>query len=83
MPTVLRVRNLRFYFYANEHDPPHVHVTIGKAGAYPHAKVLLETLEVRSVQGFSRADMTKILEIIETFQEPLLDAWEVFFGEEE
>jgi len=60
-----------------------VHVTIGKAGTYPHAKVLLETLEVRSVQGFSRADMTKILEIIETFQEPLLDAWEVFFGEEE
>ncbi len=83
MPVVLRVRNLRFYFYAHEHGPAHVHVTIGKASAYPHVKILLETLEVQSVQGFSKIDVAKILEVAETFQEPLLDSWEEHFGEKE
>lgn len=83
LPTILRVRNLRFFFFLNEHDPPHVHVTIGTGVEYPHAKVLLETFEVKSVRGFSRSDMAKILEVVETFQEPLLDAWEAYFGEED
>ncbi len=83
LPTVLRVRNLRFFFYVNEHDPPHVHVTIGKGADYPHAKVLLETLAVIAVRGFSKADVAKILDVAETYQELRLDAWEAYFGEEE
>lgn len=56
----MRVRNLRFFFYAHEHEPAHVHVTIGKGATYPHAKILLETLEVKSVRGFSKADVAML-----------------------
>ncbi len=83
MPTLLRIRNLRFFFYMNEHDPPHVHVTISKGTDFPHAKVLLETLDVTAVRGFSKADVAKILDVAETYQEFLIDAWEDYFGEED
>jgi len=79
----MRVRKLCFFFYVNEHDPPHVHVTIGKGTDYPHTKVLLETPDVTAVRRFSKADVAKILDVTETYQEFLLDAWEAYFGEEE
>ena len=74
---------VNFFFFLNEHDPPDVHVTIGKGTDYPQAKLLLETLDVIAVRGFSKADVGKILDVAETYQEFLLDAWEAYFGEEE
>ena len=26
MPTVLRTKGYRFFFYINDHDPPHIHI---------------------------------------------------------
>ena len=83
VPTILRIRNLRFYFYSGEHEPPHVHVSIGKSREFPHVKVVLTTLDVTSVRGFSRSDVAKIVNIVEAYREHLLDAWEDYFDEEE
>jgi len=26
MPTIVRISGYRFFFYVNDHDPPHIHV---------------------------------------------------------
>jgi hypothetical protein len=33
MPTILRVRGFRFFFYINDHAPMHVHVEKGEGTA--------------------------------------------------
>ena len=83
MPTVMRVGSLRFFFYAKDHDPPHVHVSMGKNTDYPHLKIDLQSLEVTSVRGFSKSDVGKILKIVKTYQIFLMDYWEDHFHEEE
>lgn len=42
LPTLLWEKGFKFFFYANEHEPKHIHVL--KSGDY--AKIDLKTLEV-------------------------------------
>lgn len=38
MPTLLYVNGLKFFFYSNEHEPKHIHITKNEA----FAKINLE-----------------------------------------
>jgi hypothetical protein len=53
MPTVLRIGKLRFYFYANDHKPIHIHV---KGGSGIAKAVLEPAVEIVESVGFSPAD---------------------------
>jgi hypothetical protein len=55
MPTVLRLRGNRFFFFSNEaQEPPHIHV----AQAERYAKFWLEPVALDRNRGFRRSELT-------------------------
>jgi len=77
MPTVLRVRGFRVYFYSHEpNEPPHVHVD--KSGA--SAKLWLEPVSVARNLGFVPRDLAEVVLLVQQSRTALLEAWHGFFG---
>jgi hypothetical protein len=73
MPTVLRARGYRFWFYqADLMEPPHVHV--GKAGN--EAKYWLNPLNLANVRGFRAHELNEIERILTQHREYLLRVWQ-------
>ena len=58
MPTLLIQDGFKFFFYANEHLPKHIHIIKGEG----FAKINLEDLSVVE-NYFSGSDLRKILQI--------------------
>ena len=76
MPTVLRTRGYRFYFYSHEpNEPPHVHVDKGGASV----KVWLEPVAIARNSGFSATELTEIVRLVQQSRSALLEAWHEFF----
>ena len=60
MPTLLREEGFIFFFYANEHEPKHIHVRKGDE----FAKIELGTLRV--VRNYMKLnDIKRALEIVQ------------------
>jgi hypothetical protein len=77
MPTILRVRGFRFYFYSHEpNEPPHIHVD--KAGA--SAKLWLEPVGVALNMGFAPHDLAEVVLLVRQSRIALLERWHDFFG---
>ena len=77
MPTVLRVRGFRVYFYSHEpNEPPHVHVD--KSGA--SAKLWLEPVSVARNLGFASRDLAEVVLMVQRSRTVLLEAWHDFFS---
>ena len=74
MPVVLRVGGFAFGFYANEHDPPHVHVRY--AGGF--VIVDIETANVRRNVGMKPHDMLRAVRLVEAHRDVLLAGWIAF-----
>jgi len=75
VPTLLNQNGLKFFFYANEHEPKHVHVMKND----DFAKVELTNLRV--VQNFlSPKDLKLALEIIKENQEKFERIWDEWFN---
>ncbi len=68
MPTILRVRGYRFFFYVNDHHPPHIHVEKERSTA----KFLLKNAELVKSKRFNANELNEIrmviLENIELFK---------------
>ena len=78
MPTVLRERGFRFFFYADDKtEPRHVHVQLEARTA----KFWLEPIECERSSGFSRSELMDIYELIVERREVLLRKWDEFFGD--
>ncbi|EMS34753.1 hypothetical protein C943_03440 [Mariniradius saccharolyticus AK6] len=75
MPTVLNVFGYRFFFYSNDHDPPHIHVEKGNATA----KFLLRPIELVKSKGFGAKDLKEIRKFIELYQLTLERSWNEYF----
>ncbi|SFR49065.1 DUF4160 domain-containing protein [Thiomicrospira sp. ALE5] len=75
MPTLLNFDGFKFFFYANDHLPAHVHVL--KGGSW--AKIELENLEVVS-SSFKPAELKKVLEIVNQHQQEFLEKWYEWFS---
>ena len=77
MPTIFILLGFRFMFYANDHEPIHVHVCKGGA------KAKFEILPVKLVknQGFKIAELKMIESIIEENQEIIAEHWNRFFNQ--
>ncbi len=80
MPTVLRTRGYRFFFYSNEgrpREPAHIHVEQGGK----EAKFWLRP-EVHLAYniGFNSSALRQLLALIEANRERIEKAWNEFFG---
>ena len=74
LPTLLNKNGFKFFFYANEHEPMHIHVMKGEA----FAKVELDNLKV--VQNYLKPkDLKKALDIISEHQESFRRIWNEWF----
>ena len=75
MPTLLNLNGFKFFFYANEHEPMHIHVM--RADGF--AKIELENLSV--VQNYLKPkDLKMALDIIKENKEDFERAWYEWFS---
>ena len=78
MPRILVIFGLRFYFFANEHLPIHVHLE----NADGLAKIALEP-EIKLVEnnGIKPKDIKRAMSIVEQYREEFIEKWIEFHGE--
>ena len=75
MPTLLNQNGFKFFFYANEHEPKHIHIMKNEG----FAKVELKNLTV--VQNYLKAkDLKLALEIIEKNKSEFERIWDEWFN---
>ncbi len=73
MPVVLRTQGFTFKFYANDHDPPHVHVCYGGAAC----RVLLGSLAVTH-SNMKQNDEARAIQLVAANRGTLSRAWTLF-----
>ena len=75
MPTLLNQDGFKFFFYANEHAPKHIHVMKNDA----FAKIELENLGV--IQNYLKPkDLKRALEIIAENKNEFERVWDEWFN---
>jgi len=75
LPTLLKINGFKFFFYANEHEPKHIHVIKGEG----FAKINLENLEV--VKNYLKPkDLKEALEITKKYQNDFIRSWNEWFN---
>lgn len=77
MPTVLRVKGYRFFFFSLEgEEPPHIHVE----QAERYAKLWLKPVSIARAKGFRSSELTDILQIVQNNQLLFQERWREYFG---
>ncbi len=76
MPTLLIKEGFKFFFYANEHLPMHIHVAKGSG----YAKIDLQTLQA-SENYFRVSELKRALEITAEHQRNFARKWNEFFSQ--
>jgi hypothetical protein len=77
MPEVFRIFGIRFYFYANEHLPIHIHVQ----NANGKAKFqVLPTIKLIDNKGLKSSEIKLAEGIIEENKILIIRSWEAFHG---
>lgn len=76
MPTLLIKDGFRFFFYANEHEPKHVHVMKGDDFAR------FELVSLRVTQDFMKPkDLRDALELVKLHRLDFERRWDEYFGQ--
>ena len=77
MPTLLRWKGYRFFFYSADHwEPPHVH--IAKDGR--EAKIWLHDLTVAVNMGYASHELGEIMRKTREERDTFLEEWNDYFG---
>lgn len=77
MPTVLRYRGKRFFFFSLEGtEPPHIHVERGEC----YAKFWLDPVSLAHSRGFRNYEIVEIKRIIEKNKTLFEEKWHGHFG---
>lgn len=80
MPTILRERGFRFFFFSLEGDePPHVHVEKGDACA----KFWLNPVELAQNHGFRGHELSRLRQMVLARRATFEEAWHEHFGVED
>ncbi|BAP58139.1 hypothetical protein THII_3842 [Thioploca ingrica] len=75
MPTLLIQEGFKFFFYANEHEPKHIHVM--KGGNF--AKIELATLRV--INNYMKPkEINQVISIIELHKNEFERKWDEYFS---
>jgi hypothetical protein len=76
MPTVLKYRAYRIYFYSHEpNEPPHVHVDRDDLSA----KFWLNPVSLARNLGFNARELRQVERMVVENQTSLLEAWNGYF----
>ncbi len=76
MPTVFVLLRFRFYFFANNHDPVHIHISKGGSEAKYN---LIPKIRLVKNLGFKKSELKIIEAVIEENQEVIIERWTDFF----
>lgn len=77
MPTILRYKGYRFYFYSHEpNEPSHIHVDKDNLSA----KFWLSPVFLARNIGFSGKELRKIQSIVQSNKIMFLEAWNEYFS---
>ena len=76
MPTIFILFGFRFLFYANDHEPIHVHVVKGNI----RAKFLLNPVEMVENHGLKPSEIKMAESVIEENKEGIAEHWNKFFN---
>lgn len=77
MPTVLKIKGYRFFFFSLEgNEPPHIHVEENDKVA----KFWLDPINLASSSGFRSHDLTKIRAMVVIHSAEFLEKWYEHFG---
>ena len=78
MPTVLRWKGYRFFFYsADSGEPAHIHV----AKAEREAKIWLEDIAIAVNMGFSAQELAEIVRKTREMRNAFQEAWNDYFAD--
>ncbi len=77
MPTVLRIKGYRFFFFSNEGNEP-IHIHIEKAESY--AKFWLNPIRIAIDSGYNSKEIREIKSIIEEHHELIIKKWNEYFA---
>ncbi len=75
MPTIYELDGFKFFFYANEHLPRHIHIKKGDE----FAKYDLES-EYFVINFFSSSDTKKLSKLLRKEQSYFMRRWDEFFA---
>lgn len=76
-PTVFKVKNWRFFFFANEEPRMHVHVVSPEG----EAKFWIEPVVALAMSvGFSKKELLEIQKIVEKRKDEIEQTWIKFFS---
>lgn len=76
MPTIFILFGFKFMFYANDHEPIHVHVMKGGV----KAKFTISPVTLVQNNGLKPAELKLVESIIEENQEVIAEHWNKFFN---
>lgn len=76
MPTILRAKGYRFFFYVNDHSPPHIHVEKEKATA----KFDLKNAKLIRSKRFNAGELKEIRKLVIENTELFKKKWDENFA---
>jgi hypothetical protein len=75
VPTVHRYGPYRFYFWSQEHEPPHVHVQSGDGAAV----FVLRPVGLQRSNGYTSRQLHEIEQQLVSHRRELLERWHAHF----
>ena len=75
MPTLFYLFGYRFYFWSNDHEPIHVHISKGDS----EAKFNVIDVELIDNYGFKKNELRLIEALIEENKEVITARWKEYF----
>ncbi len=77
MPTILKIKGYRFFFFSREELREHIHIQSQRG----EAKFWLKPqVELAKNYKLSRKELNEIEKIIDEYYETFIEAWEEYFG---
>ncbi|MCC8018495.1 MAG: DUF4160 domain-containing protein [Rikenellaceae bacterium] len=76
MPIIFYYLGLKFYFFSNDHEPIHVHVSNGNG----EARYCIEPVELKENRGLKVRDLRIAEAAIEENREVIIEAWIRYFN---
>ena len=72
MPTIFELFGLRFFFYADEHSPIHVHIVKGDA----EAKIEIDP-EIKLIynHGLKVQDVRRAIRLAQMYKDDIIEIW--------
>lgn len=80
MPTLFILFGLRFFFYSNDHEPIHVHVS--KENAEAKYRIDNGDIELIENRGLKVQDLKMAEQAITENREIIIERWNEYFGNE-